>query len=230
MEINYLGHSCFIISVNGKTILIDPFITPNQLARHIDANEIVCDYILVSHGHEDHVADLVEIAKRTNAKVVSSFEIIAWLKKQGIENGHPMNLGGNWDFDFGSVKMIYAAHSNSLPDGTYGGTASGFVIKAEGKTIYYAGDTALNQEMKLTGEIFDIDYAFLPIGDNFTMGIDDAITASKFINCKNIIAMHYDTFGYIKIDHEKAKQAFADAGCDLKILPISVAEADALTI
>ncbi|HTN20939.1 MAG TPA: metal-dependent hydrolase [Pelobium sp.] len=227
MKLNYFGQSCFLLEVDGTKILFDPFITPNELAKDIDAGQIECDFILVSHGHEDHVADLVSIAKRTNAKVISSFEIIEWLKKQGVDNGHPMNLGGSWKFDFGKVKMMFAAHSNSLPDGTYGGTAAGFMIQTGGKTLYYAGDTALTQDMKLTGELFNIDYAFLPIGDNFTMGISDAIIACDFIKCKNIIAMHYDTFGYIKIDHDQAKKAFADAGVELSMLKISAQERDA---
>lgn len=221
MKLNYLGHSCFLLDISGKKILFDPFISPNDLANDIKVDEIQCDYILISHGHNDHVADLVSIAKRTGAKVVAAYEIIEWLAKQGVENGHPMNLGGKWFFDFGMVKMTYAAHSNSLPDGSYGGTAAGFIIKPEGKTIYYAGDTALMQEMKLLGELYQIDYAFLPIGDNFTMGIDDAIIAAGFINCKNIIGMHYDTFGYIKIDFENAKNAFSDAGLNLQLLEIS---------
>ncbi|TKC00898.1 metal-dependent hydrolase [Pedobacter cryophilus] len=230
MKLNYLGHSSFLLEIEGKKILFDPFISPNELASHIKVEEIVCDYILVSHGHGDHVADLVPIAKRTNAKVVSSFEIIQWVENKGITNGHPMNLGGKWDFDFGTVKMEYAAHSNSLPDGTYGGTASGFIIKAAGKTVYYAGDTALNQEMKLIGELNTIDYAFLPIGDNFTMGTDDAIIAAKYLNCKNIIGMHYDTFGFIKIDHEKTLKAFADAGLNLHLLKISDLPKDAIAL
>ena len=126
--------------------------------------------------------------------------------------------------------MVYASHSNSLPDGTYGGTAAGFIIKAEGKTYYIAGDTSLNQEMKLIGEYNQVDYAFLPIGDNFTMGIDDAIIAAQFINCKNIIGMHYDTFGYIKIDHEKAIKTFADAGLNLHLLKITDTAEEATAI
>ena len=230
MKVNYLGHSTFLFEIAGKKVLIDPFITPNELASHIKVDEIECDYILVTHGHSDHVADLIPIAKRTGAKVVSSFEIIDWLGKQGIENGHPMNLGGTWNFDFGSLKMVYASHSSSMPDGTYGGTAAGFIIKAEGKTYYYAGDTSLNQEMKLFGEFNQIDFAFLPIGDNFTMGIDDAIIAAQFINCKNIIGMHYDTFGYIKIEHEKAIKAFADAGINLHVLKITDIVEEAISI
>lgn len=230
MKLNYFGQSCFLLEINGAKILFDPFITPNELAKDIDVEKIECDYILVSHGHQDHVADLVAIAKRTNAKVVASFEIVEWLKKQGVDNAHPMNLGGSWKFDFGKVKMVFAAHSNSLPDGAYGGTAAGFIIEADGKTLYYAGDTALTQEMKLTGELFNIDYAFLPIGDNFTMGVSDAVLASAFVKCKKVIAMHYDTFGYIKVDHQKAKEAFADAGVELSMLNISDQEADSKTL
>ncbi|RKD19050.1 metal-dependent hydrolase [Pelobium manganitolerans] len=230
MKVNYFGQSCFLLDTGKHKILFDPFISPNELAKHIDVDKIECDFILVSHGHEDHVADLVNIAKRTNATVVSSHEIVEWLKKQGVENGHPMNLGGSWKFDFGAVKMVFAAHSNSLPDGTYGGTAAGFIIQTEGKTLYYSGDTALTQEMKLTGELFKLDYAFLPIGDNFTMGVADAIIATDFIKCKNVIAMHYDTFGYIKINHEQAKKAFADAGVKVSLLKISDREEDAMVI
>ncbi len=230
MKLNYFGQSCFLLDVDGTKILFDPFITPNELATEIDVEKIECDYILVSHGHEDHIADLVSIAKRTDAKVIGFFEIINWLKVQGVDNGHPMNLGGNWTFDFGKVKMVYAMHSNVLPDGTYGGTAAGFIIEIAGKTLYYAGDTALTMEMKLTGEQYKLDYAFLPIGDNFTMGVADAIIATDFIKCKNVIAMHYDTFGFIKVDHEHAKKAFADAGVKLNMLKISDQEADAMTL
>jgi len=220
MKITYYGQSCFLLETGGKNILFDPFITPNELASHIDINTIKADFILVSHGHQDHTADLVEIAKNTGALVVASFEIIEWLGRQGVTNCHPMNLGGQWNFDFGTVKMVFAAHSNSLPDGTYAGTAAGFIIQADDKTIYYAGDTALMQEMKLTGDLYQLDFAFLPIGDNFTMGVNDAIMASKFIKCNTIIGMHYDTFGYIKIDKKEALAQFDNAGLDLKLIDI----------
>jgi L-ascorbate metabolism protein UlaG (beta-lactamase superfamily) len=230
MKVNYLGHSTFLLNIDGKKILIDPFISPNELANHIDIDKIECDYILVTHGHQDHVADLESIAKRTNAKIVSTFEITTWCEGKGLTNVHPMNLGGKWDFDFGTVKMVYASHSSVLPDGTYGGPASGFVIKTKDKTLYIAGDTALTQEMKLLADFEKIDFALLPIGDNFTMGIDDAIIASKFINCNQVIGMHYDTFGYIKIDHKKAIQAFADADRTLNLLKISADAVDAFEI
>lgn len=220
MRLTYYGQSCFLLETQGVNILFDPFISPNELAQHIDVDSIPADYILVSHGHEDHTADLVQIAKRTNAVVVCNFEISAWLAKQGVSNCHPMNLGGQWNFDFGNVKMVFAAHSNSLPDGTYGGTAAGFVIKTSDKTVYYAGDTALTQEMKLIGELNKPDISFLPIGDNFTMGVEDAIIAARYVNCNRIIGMHYDTFGYIKIDKEDAVDRFRSAGKDLRLIDI----------
>lgn len=220
MKLTYYGQSCFLLETEGVKVLFDPFIRPNELAAHIDVDAIQADYILVSHGHEDHTADLVEIAKRTNAEVVCAFEISAWLAKQGVTNCHPMNIGGKWTFKFGTLKLVFAAHSSSMADGTYAGTAAGFIIETGGKTIYYSGDTALTQEMKLTGELFKLDAAFLPIGDNFTMGVDDAIIAANYINCTNIIGMHYDTFGYIKIDKDEARKKFKDAGNDLHLLEI----------
>lgn len=212
MKITYYGHSCFGVEIKGKHLLFDPFITPNPLAAHIDINTIPADYILQSHGHNDHIADTVAIAKRTGATVAGAFEVTEWLGKQGVEKTHPMNVGGKWLFDFGKVKCVVAVHSSSMPDGTYGGSPMGFVIESEEGNFYFAGDTALTYDMKLIGEYRQVDFAFLPIGDNFTMGIENAIIASDFIKCNKIIGMHYDTFGYIKIDHEEAKRKFARAG------------------
>lgn len=220
MNITYYGHSCFGVEVNGKHLLFDPFITPNELAKEIDVTKIKADYILLSHGHEDHVADAVSIAKHTGAKVVCAFEIHTWLNNQGISNTHPMNVGGKWKFDFGNIKCVAAAHSSSLPDGTYAGNAMGFIIESTEGNFYFAGDTALTYDMKLIGDYRTIDFAFLPIGDNFTMGPDNAIIAAEFIKCRKIIGMHYDTFGYIKIDHEKAIQKFEHAGNELILFSI----------
>jgi L-ascorbate metabolism protein UlaG (beta-lactamase superfamily) len=220
MNITYYGHSCFGVEINGKHLLFDPFITPNEMAKQIDATTVKADYILISHGHEDHIADAVSIAKRTGAKVICNWEISVWLGKQGVENIHPMNTGGKTKFDFGNVKCVMAVHSSSLPDGSNGGNPMGFVVESPEGNFYYAGDTALTYDMKLIGEYRSIDFAFLPIGDNFTMGVDNAIIASEFINCKKIIGMHYDTFGYIKIDKEAAVTKFNHSGKQLTLMYI----------
>ena len=220
MKLSYYGHSTFLLEIKGLNLLFDPFITPNELAKDIDANSIPADYILVSHGHEDHVADAVSIAKRTGATVVSNFEIVSWFGVQGVEKGHPMNHGGSWSFDFGSVKYVSAVHSSVLPDGTYGGNPGGFIISSDEGNVYYAGDTALTYDMKLIGDTANISHAILPIGDNFTMGVDDAVIAAEFVGCNEIIGMHYDTFGYIEIDKEEAKGKFSTAGKTLTLLNI----------
>lgn len=220
MEFTFYGHACFGVNIGGKHILFDPFISPNEKAKSIDVDKVPADFILISHGHEDHVADVDSIGKRTGATLVSNFEIISWFEGKGLENGHPMNHGGSWNFDFGTVKYVNAVHSSVMPDGAYGGNPGGFVVKSEGKVFYYAGDTALHMDMKLIGEYEKLDFAVLPIGDNFTMGIDDAVIAAEFINCDKIIGVHYDTFGYIEIDHDEAKQKFATKGKELILLEI----------
>ncbi|PSR02907.1 MAG: metal-dependent hydrolase [Bacteroidetes bacterium SW_11_45_7] len=220
MELTYYGQSCFSVTIKGKKILFDPFITPNELAKDIDVSSIEADYILVSHGHQDHVYDLVDIAKRTGAKVVTNFEIMSWLGDQGIENVHPMNHGGKWDFEFGTVKYVNAIHSSMLPDGSNGGNPGGFVIMSDEGNFYFAGDTALTVDMQLIPRIAKLDFALLPIGDNFTMGVDDAIVAADFIDCQKIMGVHYDTFGFIEIDHEEAKRKFKEAGLELHLLDI----------
>lgn len=220
MNITYYGHSCFGVEVGGKNLLFDPFITPNDLAKHIDINTIKADYILISHGHEDHIADVELLAKRSKAKIICNWEIYVWLGKKGIENIHPMNIGGKVKLDFGSVKCVTAQHSSSLPDGSYGGNPMGFVVESSEGNFYYAGDTALTYDMKLIGEYRSINFAFLPIGDNVTMGVENAILATEFINCSNVIGMHYDTFGYIKIDKAEAVSKFNRAGKRLNLLNI----------
>ena len=220
MNITYYGHSCFGIEINGKYLLFDPFITPNELAKDIQPETIHADYILISHGHNDHIADAEAIAKRTGATVICNYEIYVWLSNKGVQNIHPMNIGGKVKLDFGHVKCVTAQHSSSLPDGSYGGNPMGFVIESTQGNFYYAGDTALTYDMKLIGEYRSIDFAFLPIGDNFTMGVDNAIIACDFIACNQIIGMHYDTFGYIKIDQREALTKFERAGKHLSLLNI----------
>ena len=220
MKITYYGHSCFGVEVASVKIVFDPFIQPNKLASSINLTEIEADYMVVSHGHEDHTADLIELAKQTNATVISNYEIIEWVKSKGIKKVHAMNTGGSFTFDFGTIKSVFAAHSSSLPDGKYGGNPNGYIIKANKKTLYYAGDTALTTEMKLIGEFENVDLSILPIGDNFTMGINDAIIAANFIDCNEVIGMHFDTFPPIKIDHNKAIKAFKNKGVNLQLLSI----------
>jgi L-ascorbate metabolism protein UlaG (beta-lactamase superfamily) len=221
MKFTYYGHSCFLLETGGKKLLFDPFISQNELAKEISIDTIEADYILVSHGHQDHTADLVFLAKKTNATVICGWEIMLWLEKQGVKNLHSMNIGGKAKFDFGNIKVTFAAHSSSLPDGTYGGTSMGFLILSEGKTIYYSGDTGLSQEMKLIGEFNPADWAIMPIGGNFTMDAEDATIAANFIKCDKIIGIHYDTFEPIKIDHFLAKKVFSDINKELFLLNIS---------
>jgi L-ascorbate metabolism protein UlaG (beta-lactamase superfamily) len=221
MQVTYYGHSCFSVKVSDKHILFDPFISYNPLAKHINVDEIKADYILVSHGHEDHIADLISIAKRTGAKIVCAWEIHVWLNNQGITNTHPMNIGGAWKFDgFAKVKCVNAIHSSSLPDGSYGGSPMGFIIESSEGCFYYSGDTALTYDMKLIGEYRKVDFALLPIGDNFTMSADNAIIAADFINCNKIIGLHYDTFGYIVIDKELVRKKFENANLNLILMDI----------
>lgn len=220
IDLTYYGHSTFLVKIGDKNILFDPFISPNGRAAHIDISKIKVDYILLSHGHEDHIADAEKIAKDSNATLVSNYEIAVWFAQKGVEKYHPMNHGGRKVFDFGKVKYVNAVHSSTLPDGSPGGNPGGFVVEYEKGCFYFAGDTALTYDMKLIGEEFKIDFAFLPIGDNFTMDIHDAIKASDFVGTKKIIAMHYDTFPYIEIDLDAAKKAAERAGKELILLNI----------
>lgn len=219
MKITFYGHACLGIQIEDTYILVDPFITGNPKAAHIDINSIKADYILLTHAHQDHILDVEAIAKRTDAVIVSNFEIVSYYQNLGFE-GHPMNHGGTWDFDFGNLKYVNAIHTSSFPDGSYGGQPGGFVIQGERKNIYIAGDTALTFDMKLIPMQIKLDLAILPIGDNFTMGINDAILASDFVECNKILGYHFDTFGYIEIDHEAAKREFFEKDKDLMLLEI----------
>lgn len=220
MKLTYFGHSCFEAEIEGTKVLFDPFISPNELAKQIDLDSIKPDYILISHGHEDHVADAEKIARQSGATIVSNFEITTWFEKKGIEQTHPMNHGGSWTFPFGKVKYVKAVHSSTLPDGSNGGNPGGFVIESKEGNFYYAGDTALTLDMKLIPMFTKLDFAILPIGDNFTMGVEEAVLASNFIQCDKIIGMHYDTFGFIEINHEKAKEQFIHNDSELILLKI----------
>jgi L-ascorbate metabolism protein UlaG (beta-lactamase superfamily) len=218
MKFTYYGHSCFRVETGGSSILFDPFIRPNPLAAGVKIDEIQADHIFVTHGHEDHIHDCVYLAERTGALVVSNFEICGWLREQGLNNLHAMNTGGQWSFPFGIAKAVTAQHSSGLPDGSYGGNPMGFVFKTGDQNFYYAGDTALTLDMQLIPSFVPPDLAFLPIGDNFTMGYEDAARAATMIQCRRIIGLHFDTFAPIRIDREQARTHFKSRGLEL-VLP-----------
>jgi L-ascorbate metabolism protein UlaG (beta-lactamase superfamily) len=219
MKITFYGHASLGITISEINIIVDPFISANPKASHIDVNSLEADYILITHAHQDHVLDVEAIAKSTNAVIVSNAEIATYYAKKGFQS-HPMNHGGSWNFEFGNLKYVNAIHSSSFPDGTYGGNPGGFVIEGERKNLYIAGDTALTMDMKLIPMRTKLDLAILPIGNNFTMDIEDAIIASDFVECDKILGYHFDTFGYIEINKEQAIKKFFDKGKDLMLLNI----------
>jgi L-ascorbate metabolism protein UlaG (beta-lactamase superfamily) len=179
---------------------------------------LAADYILLSHGHGDHVADAPAIAQRTGATVIASAEVAGWMEKQGAANSIGMNHGGKKSFDFGTVRCVNAIHSSGLPDGSYGGNPMGFVVSTPEGNFYYSGDTALTLDMQLIPRWAKIDFAILCIGDHFTMGYEDAVEAARMAGTARVVGVHYNTFPPIAIDVTAARKAFADAGIEL-LLP-----------
>ncbi len=213
VKVTWYGHACFGIEGGGATLLLDPFISGNPLAPVL-ADEVRADYILVSHAHDDHLGDAMPIARRTGAMIISNFEIANYCASQGA-NAHPLHIGGGRDFPFGRVKLTIAHHGSSFPDGGYGGNPAGFLLTIEGKKIYHACDTGLFYDMKLIGQ-GGIDLAILPIGDNFTMGPEDALQAVKLIDPKTVVPIHYNTFEVIAQDPHafaRAVEAETSARC-----------------
>ncbi|GAE28098.1 metal-dependent hydrolase [Halalkalibacter wakoensis JCM 9140] len=223
MKISYHGHSVVLIETNEKKVIIDPFITGNSLTD-LKADELSVDVILLTHGHNDHVGDTVELAKRNDALVVAPFELATYLSWQGVKT-HPMHIGGAHEFEFGTVKLTQAFHGSSFTIEEeqkiiYTGMPAGILFTAEGKTIFHAGDTALFSDLKLIGERNSIDLAFLPIGDNFTMGPEDATVAAEWLQAKRVVPIHYNTFPVIEQDPIE----FADNLSGKKGLPLAVGE------
>ena len=220
MKLRYFGHSCFSVTLpplsGGVRLLFDPFLTNNPAALEagIDQSTPEAEYVLISHGHFDHVADAVPILHRTRATAIAGYEVCEWLFKQGVPETqlHRMNIGGTARFAFGSVQMVQAVHSSSLPDGSPGGCPGGFVIRTPAGAFYYSGDTALTMDMQLIPKRGPIDFAVLSLGDTFTMDPEDALEAARFIGCNEIVGVHFNTWPAIAIDQEAALTLFSNAG------------------
>ncbi len=222
MKTTFYGHACFGLEIDGTHILIDPFITENPKASHIDITTLKSDYILITHAHQDHVSDVEAIAEKTEAVIVSNYEIVMHYKAKNLK-GHPLNHGGIFITDTFSAKYVNAVHTSSFADGTYGGHPGGFVITSNDKALYIAGDTAVTLDMKLIPVTTKLTASIFPIGDNFTMGITDAIIAADLVKCNKVIGCHFNTFPPIEIDTENAKKQFSDANKELIILEIGEA-------
>ncbi|MBT3282177.1 MAG: metal-dependent hydrolase [Cryomorphaceae bacterium] len=217
MKITFLGHASLEIKIDEFSIVVDPFISGNPFASDVDIDSLKPDFILITHAHQDHILDVEKLAKENDSIIISNFEIVNYFQNKGLK-GHPMNHGGKWNFDFGELKYVNAIHTSTFPDGENGGQPGGFIISANNKSIYIAGDTALTYDMKLIPLKYNLDLAVLPIGDNFTMGYEDAILASDFIQCDKILGYHYDTFGLIEINETNAIDKFKERGKNLILL------------
>jgi len=218
LNLTFLGHSCFLLDDGKHKVIIDPFLSGNPMAK-MSVDDVKADFILVTHGHGDHLGDTIELAKKNNATVISNFELATFCGSKGVENAAGLHIGGGADFPFGSLKLTIAHHGSTLGgDLAYGGNPVGFIIRMDGKVVYHAGDTGLFLDMKLIGELDKIDMALLPVGGYFTMDINDAAKAVEFLKPKKVIPMHYDTFDPIKTDPEKFCKKAKQQGAECIIL------------
>lgn len=220
MKLTYYGHACIGVKTAQTTLLFDPYIRSNKLASAIKPEDIDADYLLISHGHADHMEDAPEIMARGKAELIANFEIANWFVARGFSKVHPMNIGGRKTFSFGRVTLTPALHSSELPDGTYGGMAGSFIIEAKAGTIFYAGDTGLTAEMEIIGRTRKPSIAILPIGGTFTMDAEDAVEAARMLGVNRVVGIHFDTFPAITINHQHTMQRFDDAGIDFNALNI----------
>ena len=220
MTITYYGHSTHQIDLASTSLLFDPFISGNPFCEGVlTPDEVSPDVLLLTHAHGDHYGDTEAIIERVKPLVVAQYDVVTYIQnKTGHENIHPMNTGGAWDFDWGRLTNTYARHSSSFPDGSYGGLAGGFILEAEGKTVYNTGDTCRFAEMAWTGEQHNIDLLLLPIGDDFTMGPEEAVEAAKMLKPKLVVPLHYNTFPYIKTDPEAFADAIRREGMEARVL------------
>jgi L-ascorbate metabolism protein UlaG (beta-lactamase superfamily) len=220
LKITYYGHSTFMVETSEHKVVVDPFFAPNNPLAPISVDEVEADFILLTHGHNDHTADAAALAAATGALVIGNFEVVSWMEAHGAKQGHGMNTGGAYTFPFGRLKMTIAHHSSTMPDGSNGGNPNGMLITFnDGHDIYLAGDTALTYDMKLIGEAGGVDLAVLPIGDNFTMGPDDAVQAAQFVKTKHVLPVHYNTFPPIRQDaHAFAEKLRREAEIDCTVL------------
>jgi len=218
-KLTFLGHAAFLLEGSKARIIIDPFLTGNPLAK-TKPKEVQVNYVIVTHGHGDHLGDAIEIAKKNNATIISNFELATYCQNKGVEKVHPLHIGGGFNFPFGRVKLTIAHHGSVTPDGAYGGNPAGVLVTMDDRILYHAGDTGLFYDMKLIGEMNKIDVALLPIGDNFTMGIDDAVKATEFLQPGLVIPCHFKTFDVIEVDPQEFVSKVNQKGFKSRVLKV----------
>jgi len=218
-KLTFLGHAAFLLEGSKARIIIDPFLTGNPLAK-TKPEDVQVDYVIVTHGHGDHLGDAIEIAKKNNATIISNYELVTYCQNKGVEKVHPLHIGGGFNFPFGRVKLTIAHHGSVTPDGVYGGNPAGVLVTMDDRILYHAGDTGLFYDMKLIGEMNKIDVALLPIGDNFTMGIDDAVKATEFLQPGLVIPYHFKTFDVIEVDPQEFASKVNQKGFKSRVLEV----------